>query len=577
MISKKYLSVLLEGLDKNQKYKMIIFALFILIITFLESFGLGMFYPFLQSITNNEMHPTINEFYSMVQLTLNINLDIQTLSILIVAIIIVTKNIFSYFFEYWQITFFNNLRLNLKNKVLKSHFNRDYEVSSNIKMSTYVRDFESTIETYVQSFTSMIQFFIELSIFIGILILLSFIQSKEIILFAFLICSIALTIFFVLKKLIHSSGKKFLELKDRNLRKLIDILNSTKEIIIFNKQSLFVKQFKSTQYKTLEISRKVGLLQKFPKFFFESIVIICFTTFIFLAKKKGIVLNELLPQLSIVFLALIKLLPAITKLLFYSQKLNFAETASTKISDDIKIFKKTVKEREKNINNLTFEKSIELQNIKFNYKNRSNIIFENLNFKVNKGDYIGIHGPSGGGKSTLIGLMCGFYKPTNGKILIDGNKIDNLQNTNWLSKISYLTQENNLIDESIIRNITFEFDDNKIDFDLLDKVCEQSGLNNLIKKLPDGYNTEIGQKGISISGGEKQRIGIARSLYAKKEIIIFDESSSNLDDYNKIKFIKTINDLTLDKTIIIISHDQDVIKHCKIKYIIKNNDLIHSS
>ena len=93
MISKKYLSVLLEGLDKNQKYKMIIFALFILIITFLESFGLGMFYPFLQSITNNEMHPTINEFYSMVQLTLNINLDIQTLSILIVAIIIVTKNI----------------------------------------------------------------------------------------------------------------------------------------------------------------------------------------------------------------------------------------------------------------------------------------------------------------------------------------------------------------------------------------------------------------------------------------------------------------------------------------------------
>ena len=167
MISKKYLSVLLEGLDKNQKYKMIIFALFILIITFLESFGLGMFYPFLQSITNNEMHPTINEFYSMVQLTLNINLDIQTLSILIVAIIIVTKNIFSFFFEYWQITFFNNLRLNLRNKVLKSHFNRDYEVSSNIKMSTYVRDFESTIETYVQSFTSMIQFFIELAIFIS--------------------------------------------------------------------------------------------------------------------------------------------------------------------------------------------------------------------------------------------------------------------------------------------------------------------------------------------------------------------------------------------------------------------------
>tara|TARA_Y100000590_G_scaffold269029_1_gene302116 strand:- start:387 stop:2120 length:1734 start_codon:yes stop_codon:yes gene_type:complete len=573
MLSKKYFNVLFSALEKRQKINMIFFALLILFITFLESFSLGIFYPFLQSITNNEINPTILNIYETIKFKLNIDLNFEFISILILAAIIVTKNLLSFFFEYWQLSFLNQLRINIKTKILKSHFNNEYEISSNIKMSTYVRDFNSTIETFVISFYSLIQFFIELAIFLGVLILLFIIQSKEVIFFSTLIASIALIIFFLLKKLMNRYGQKHLEFQEKSLGKLIDILNSTKEIIVFKKESLFTKQFKSIEFKSLDIIKKVSLLTKFPKFFFESLVIISFTVFIFFAKSKGIELSQLLPELSIVFLALLKLLPGITKLLFYSQKLGFAEKAATKISNDIKIYEKTEKQKQLNLEKISFNQSIELKNIKFKYKSRDNIIFENLNFKMNKGEYIGIHGPSGGGKSTFIGLLCGFLKPISGEIIIDENKILNLSQTNWLEKVSYLTQENNLIDESILRNITFEFDNQKIDFDLFKIVCEQSGLNNLIQKSPEKFNTEIGQKGISISGGERQRIGIARSLYAKKEILIFDESTSNLDDENKFKFIETINQLSLNKTIIIISHDQEVIKNCKIKFLITNNNL----
>ena len=573
MISKKFLNTLYSALDKKQKIKMIFLGLFVLIITFLESFGLGMFYPFLQSITNNEINPNIDYMYKYIQSAFKLNLDIQILSILIVAIIIVIKNIISFFFEYWQLGFLNHLRLSLKSKILKTHFSNDYEISSNIKLSTYVRDFNSTIETFVQSFYSSIQFFVELAIFIGILILLSLIQSKEVIIFTIVIAFIAFGIFFLLRKLINSYGKMHLELQDKSLKKLIDILNSAKEIIIFEKEMLFIKQFKSTEFKSLDIIKRVNLIQKFPKFFFESLVIISFTIFIITAKNIGIELNKLLPQLSIIFLALLKLLPAVTKLLFFSQKLNFAEKAASKISSIIEIFNKI--KNEKTI--LNFKNTIELQDISFSYKNRNKIIFENLNFKINKKDFIGIYGPSGGGKTTLISLLCGFYNPTKGKIFIDGIEVHNLEKTNWLKNISYLTQENNLIDESILRNITFEFDDDKVNFDLFEEVCAQSGLSDLIHKLPEKYNTEIGQKGITISGGERQRIGIARSLYAKKEILIFDESTSNLDDENKLKFIETLNELSSTKTIVIISHDKEVIKNCKNKYLIKNNNLFSSS
>ena len=182
---------------------------------------------------------------------------------------------------------------------------------------------------------------------------------------------------------------------------------------------------------------------------------------------------------------------------------------------------------------------------------------------INKNDYIGIIGESGGGKSTLIDIVSGLLKPTNGEIIIDGKKINNLKNTNWLDKIGYLTQKNNLLDESILTNITLEFDKNKIDKKLIDEIIDKTGLSEFINKLPEKIDTQIGENGLYISGGEKQRIGIARLLYDKKEILIFDESTSNLDIKNKNKFIKIINQLSKEKTIIIISHDETVINNCE--------------
>tara|TARA_B100001250_G_C19816858_1_gene798942 strand:+ start:8392 stop:10119 length:1728 start_codon:yes stop_codon:yes gene_type:complete len=573
MLTKKYLIIFLSTLEKKQKYYMILFAVFIFVLSFLESFGLGMFYPFIQSVTNNEINPHILEFYNSVKTIFNFKYDFQVLSILIVAMIIIVKNIFSYYFEYWQLTFLNDLRISLKKKLLKVHFNNDYEISSNIKMSTYIRDFNNTIETFVLSFQTLIQLFIEVTIFFGIIILLLIIQSKQIIFFSITLSFVALLIFYFLKKMITLKGSLHLELQDKSLKKLIDILNSTKEIIVFDKSNFFTKQFISIDLKTLNNTKFVNLIQKFPKYFFESVVIICFVIFIFFAKSSQIDLNELLPELSIIFLALIKLLPGLTKILFHSQKLNFADKATTKISEDIKIYNRIEKE-EKTLRKINFSKSIELKNIHFKYKNRDNIILENMNFKINKGDFIGIYGESGGGKSTLLSILTGFLKPSKGEILVDDLQIEDLKYTDWMKKVSYLTQENNLIDESILKNITLEFDNSKIDFDFFEKVCEQSGLSDFIKQLPDKYDTEIGQKAISISGGERQRIGVARSLYAKKEFLIFDESTVNLDEANKMKFVKTINNLSKDKTILLISHDHEVIKNCKKKFIIKDKSLI---
>ena len=454
------------------------------------------------------------------------------------------------------------------------HFQSDYEKF--LYISTYIRDFNATIERFIKSVQISMQLLTEVLIFFGLIILLLVIQSPNVLIFAFTIAFIALSFSMILRKYLSKVGAKGLDLQQKSLAKLIDMINSTKEILAFGKYRVFTKQFKNYEIQQLNISRVISLIQKFPKFFFEVLIALSFTFFVLYSKSIGTNLNAILPQLGIIFIAVLRLLPSITKALFYVQKLNVAEAASAQIADDINLYRNLEKNKNKQKINLDFNNSFLIKNIFFKYATKDNYVLENINLEIKKGDYIGIYGTSGGGKSTLIDIVCGFLNPTKGEIFVDGRKIYQLKESNWLEKIGLLTQENNLLDDTIINNITLEFDNKKIDVEFLKKTIKQVGLSQLINNSPNGYDSEIGQNGIAISGGERQRIGIARALYARKEILIFDESTSNLDEMNKKKFIEMINDLSAISTIIMISHDKDVIKNCKKQYQIKDHKLLQT-
>ena len=571
MIIQTYINIF-NVLEARQKLRVAYFGIFVVTIMILETFSLGMFYPFLQSITNNVVNSKLSELLLKFNDQVNLNLDIELTALLIFTVIIVIKNFFIYFFDFWQLTLLRDLRIDFKTKILKKHFEEDYEKVSNIKTSTYIRDFNETIEVFIKTLQNIMLLIVEFFVFIGLVSLLIFIQSSEIIYFVLIIGLIATIFTIAVKNILKNYGAQTLYLRERTMSKLLDILNSTKEILMFKKSSIFTKQFKKIEFKALNINRNVNMIQKFPKIFFEILVVVGFTIYIFIMSFNNQEINKLIPQLGIFFLATIRIMPAVSKIVLYANKLKYAEISALKIANDIRIYneifsKKIVLEK------IKFNKSIEIKNVSFNYKNRDKQILDNVNLIINKGDYIGILGSSGGGKSTLIDILPGLLVPSNGEIIIDDKVIQNLKSTLWIENIGYLTQENNLLDESILTNITLEFNEDKIDKNLFNDVCQKTGLIELIDNLPEKFETKVGENGFAISGGEKQRIGIARLLYAKKEILIFDESTSNLDEKNKTKIISTINDLSSEKTILIISHDKDVINNCNKKFIVENRRL----
>ena len=217
---------------------------------------------------------------------------------------------------------------------------------------------------------------------------------------------------------------------------------------------------------------------------------------------------------------------------------------------------------EKNIknNSLSFDKNIKFDDVTFGYEKNKSII-KNISFTINKGDFIGVVGSTGAGKTTIVDLLLGLYVPTQGAIYIDDKRIDNL-NFNLKSLIGYVSQNISLVNDTIVKNIAFGINDNEIDYKLIKEVIGKSQLTDLVNKLDDGIMSSIGDKGVKLSGGQRQRIGIARALYFNPKVLVLDEATNELDVHTEEMIFNNIKEKNPDMTILMITHRLTSLKLC---------------
>ena len=249
------------------------------------------------------------------------------------------------------------------------------------------------------------------------------------------------------------------------------------------------------------------------------------------------------------------------------QNLKFRLPSVHLLSDEIKKFNENfnfniIHDEKKNKNffeNKDFE--INLKDINFKYAKDSNLVLNNVNLKLSSNKIYGIIGKTGSGKSTLIDLISGFYKPSSGNITINGlNIFDDIKN--WRKNFGYVSQNIFLFDDTIEKNISLEIDSENIDQKRLNETLLMSSINEFVKTLPDGLKTVVGQNGSKLSGGQIQRLGISRALYQNPKIIIFDEATNALDKDTEDKILKMIQEIKKNKLIFIVTHNTNPLNIC---------------
>jgi len=277
--------------------------------------------------------------------------------------------------------------------------------------------------------------------------------------------------------------------------------------------------------------------------------------------------NEIFVFLAINFAIFLRLLPSMNKIINSFNSFRWTKKSAVEI---ITLVNQKIPQK-KIFENTYFRNSVDLKKISFAYSKRNKNIIENLNLKIKKGDKIAIMGDSGIGKSSLVNLLCGLLVPTRGSIKIDEKSIIKKD----ISKlISYAPQSPYLFDETLFYNVTLDDKINKKKFNKFIRIleiCDLLNFNKINSKKDKNY--KLGDKGVKISGGQKQRVGLARALFHLKEILVLDEPTSSLELSLENKIIKNVLINYPDKTIITITHKNNVSKIFDKIYIFKNKKL----
>ena len=564
----KKLWYILEKKEKKNIYLLMIMMVFGMI---LELIGISSIIPLIIIIFDQNYLTKlsfINNLYSFQ----NLNIDNLIFLFFSITILIYLFKFLYLAFLYWKLNkFIFGLNANLSERLLKIYISMDFLSHIQRNSSELISNIIIEANKYSQQVVGpLLRILSELIVFMGIIALLFYFEpigtSITIIIFFFF------SLIFVLlsSNYLGSWGTARIINEKLRIKHTQQGIEGIKEIKIDNAEDQFIEKFSLPNILSLRAQAKHTTLLEIPRVGIELIALISIIIIIYLVySNSNNNFSELLIIVGIFSASTLRILPSINKIIVAFQNLRFGIPVIEKLYEEI--LKKNKEEFVKKTNNILFNENMNLKNLYFRYPNREKNIIENLNLEIKKGKSIGIFGDSGSGKSTLISLVVGLIKPDKGEILIDNINIqNNLQS--WRQSISFVSQRVFLLDDTIKNNILFGNED--FNEELFFNSLSAARLKNFIETLPDGINTTIGERGVLLSGGQIQRIGIARALYKKPKLLILDESTNALDQETEIKLINDVHKLSDKCNIIIISHKMSTLKNCDFIYKIENKKIV---
>lgn len=478
------------------------------------------------------------------------------------------KNLYLCFLSYARVKYSTKIQRELSLRMLHSYMKRGYSYFRTTNTSNLLRGISGAVTGVYTVIYQFMRIMTEVLTILCIFVYIVYTDWKMALSMMVLIGVCLAVILYVFKGIMQKAGEVYYASLGEVNKWSLQLFSGIKEVLVLNRKKFFMDNYEASYNVQQKGMVKQTVAAEIPAYVIEGTCVV--GIILAVCVRVGVMEDpaSYVPQLAAFAVAAFRLLPSVGRISSSFNNCMFWLPAIPEVCENIleaqrydEACEEETAQAGENDEEVSFEKELKIEDIVWRYPDGQENVLDHISFSIKKGESVAFVGPSGAGKSTLADIILGLFEPQEGAILIDGKKI--AHNRKAMAKmISFVPQSVYLIDDTVRRNIAFGIGDDEIDEAAVEKALEQAQMKEFIHSLPAGLDTLVGERGVRFSGGQAQRLAIARALYTDPDILVLDEATSALDTETETAVMEAIDALQGQKTLIIIAHRLTTIKNC---------------
>lgn len=566
-------------LTRPERKNLILLTILTISLAFVELVGVGSVMPFLAVASNPDVVET-NRYLAWIYSTLGFRdteMFMIALGIAVVVLVIFT-NAYKLLVKYAQTRYAKMRGHELSKRLLARYLAHPYVFFLNQNSSDLSKNVLSEVRQVVEGFLKpLLDFATQLLIGLSIISLLVVVHLQASVIVAGSMLVLYGSIYLVVRKRLRVLGRKRLEANRERYKTSIEAMAGIKDVKLIGKERFFVDRYSTPSKKMARYQIKIALIGKIPNHALTALVnggtVLAITLLLAFAEDFA----ALIPVLGVYIFAGNRLLPAFKHLFQDLAKVRSTQPVVELMFEHLHTdsVPPLPAKRAPQLEPLPFHNAIGLEDVWFTYPGTEEAVIKGLSLAIEKNSTVGFVGPTGCGKTTLIDIILGLLRPQAGRVCIDETPLSESNLRNWQGQLGYVPQFIYLSDDTVTRNIAFGIPDGEINMAAVRNAAEIANLTQFIQnELPNGFETLVGERGIRFSGGQRQRLGIARALYHDPEVLVMDEATSALDGMTESVIMEAIEKLTGNKTILLIAHRLTTLVDCDAIYMLDRGEIV---
>ena len=563
-------SLLMQVLTRKERLRFCVSLSLIFVGTVLELLSLGLVIPVVQVVLGNEDVETYAIFPDAIE-----DLRYQTFVVVVLGSLVAAfllKNVFLMASNFFQHRTSLALGNRITQRLFENYMKQPYEFHlnhSSAKLTSNIAEFSGAVLAFLGPALMLLS---DVLTGLGFLVVLLVVQPLSTLLVGVIFGGSAWAILKLTRSRARVWGTQRMEYRAAINTALLAGFGGIKEIKLFGRDREVVDTHKKNIYSNARTVYMFNVITNIPRAAFEVLAVFSVAVTIVLSKLRDASSDDATLIVAMFGVVAFRMLPSVNRIVVNLQQISLTRPGLEGAVRDLTI--NIPSDPQAAGVRLGPLRTLQISKLRYKYPNTESYVVDIDALKIRGGEAVGVVGSSGSGKSTLVDILIGILEPKSGQVLVNDEDIaQNLRQ--WQDQIGYVPQFVYLMDTTIRRNVAFGLPEKMIKDDEVERALRQANLFDFVQTLPNGWDTEVGERAVRLSGGQRQRLGIARALYANPQVIVLDEATSSLDDATEGEIVESFRQIAKNHTLIVVAHRTSTLQFCNRLIRLEGGRIVH--